>query len=266
VNDWPAMREQARRAHEIGIRCNDADLQALRLAFEGLARTHLGEVAEGTRLLDEAMASAVAGEVATMPTGIIYCRMLCACLDLQDFGRAHEWTKVIEGCPATAGPTERRSSSGRARPRKAPQEALRGVEETATLDLAHAGVACREDPDLLEMSQTSPGPVDLGTTARVVRRQGHGRVEGTATVVEYEPEDLAAWDLRFGAFRLHQRAELLPEQGGAETRLRLSIETSAQGPMRLLVPLLRGRFPQGDDPKPAHHRRAARARGTVTGC
>ena len=100
----------------------------------------------------------------------------------------------------------------------------------------------RWDPDLLEMSQTSPGPVGVGTTARVVRRQGRGRVEGTATVLEYEPDRRAAWDVRFGPFRLDQRAELLPEHGGAATRLRLSVDTSAEGPIRLIVPLLRGRF------------------------
>jgi Polyketide cyclase / dehydrase and lipid transport len=100
----------------------------------------------------------------------------------------------------------------------------------------------RWDPDVLEMSQTSPGPVRVGTTARVVRRQGRGRVEGTATVVELEPDRRAAWDVRFGSFRLNQQAELIPEQGGAATRLRLSIDTRAQGPVRLIVPLLRGRF------------------------
>jgi hypothetical protein len=100
----------------------------------------------------------------------------------------------------------------------------------------------RWDPDLLEMSQTSSGPVGVGTTARVVRRQGRGRVEGTATVREYEPDRRAAWEVRFGPFRLDQRAELIPEQGGAATRLRLSVDTSAEGPIRLLVPFLRGRF------------------------
>ena len=100
----------------------------------------------------------------------------------------------------------------------------------------------RWDPDLLEMSQTSSGPVGVGTTARVVRRQGRGRVEGTATVVDYEPDRRAAWDVRFGPFRLDQRAEFIPEQGGTATRLRLSIDTSAQGPIRMIVPLLRGRF------------------------
>jgi hypothetical protein len=100
----------------------------------------------------------------------------------------------------------------------------------------------RWDPDLVEMSQTSRGPVGIGTTARVVRRQGRRRVEGTATVHAYEPDRLAAWDVRFGPFRLDQRAELIPERGGAATRLRLSIDTTAHGPVRVILPLLRPRF------------------------
>jgi hypothetical protein len=100
----------------------------------------------------------------------------------------------------------------------------------------------RWDPDLLEMRQTSAGPVRPGTTAHVVRRQGRRRVEGTATVTHYEPDRRAAWEVRFGAFALHQAVDLLPEQGGAATRLRLSIETRATGPIRFLLPLLRERF------------------------
>jgi hypothetical protein len=92
------------------------------------------------------------------------------------------------------------------------------------------------------MTQTSPAPVGVGTTARVVRRQGRRRVEGSATVTEYEPDRRAAWEVRFGPFLLRQRAELVPERGGAATRLRLSIETRATGPVRFLVPLLRSRF------------------------
>ena len=100
----------------------------------------------------------------------------------------------------------------------------------------------RWDPDLVEMSQTSRGPVGVGTTARVVRRQGRRRVEGTATVRAYEPDRVAAWDVRIGPFRLDQRAELIPERDGAATRLRLSIDTTADGPIRVMLPLLRPRF------------------------
>lgn len=98
------------------------------------------------------------------------------------------------------------------------------------------------DPDVLEMTQTSPGTVAVGTTAKVVRRQGRGRVEGTATVTQYEPDRAAAWDTRFGAFRLEQRVALNPERGGAATRVRLDITTTATGPVRLMLPLMRGRF------------------------
>jgi hypothetical protein len=67
-------------------------------------------------------------------------------------------------------------------------------------------------------------------------------VEGSATVTEFEPDRRAAWECGFGPFLLRQHAELAPEQGGAATRLRLSIETRATGPVRFLVPLLRRRF------------------------
>jgi len=100
----------------------------------------------------------------------------------------------------------------------------------------------RWDPDLVEMRQTSPGPVGPGTTADVVRRQGRRRVAGTATVTEYQPCRRAAWDVHFGAFSLRQAVDLLPEQSGAATRLRLVIETRAKGPITLVLPLLRGRF------------------------
>ena len=100
----------------------------------------------------------------------------------------------------------------------------------------------RWDPDVLEMTQTSPGPVGVGTTARLVRRQGARTVEGTATVTAYEPDRLAAWDVSFGAFSLRQRAELTVEGAGRATRLRLVIETRARGALKLLVPLMRGRF------------------------
>jgi hypothetical protein len=75
-----------------------------------------------------------------------------------------------------------------------------------------------------------------------VRRQGRRRIEGTATVREYQPARRAAWDVRFESFRLNQRVELIPVQGGVATRLRLSIDTSATGVTAIILPLLRGRF------------------------
>ena len=100
----------------------------------------------------------------------------------------------------------------------------------------------RWDPDVLEMRQTSPGPVGVGTTASVVRRQGKQRVQGTATVTAYEPVRSAAWQVDFGQFELKQEVELVPEEAGTATRVFLSIESTAHGLVGLLLPLMRPRF------------------------
>lgn len=100
----------------------------------------------------------------------------------------------------------------------------------------------RWDPDVVEMTQTSPGPVGVGTTASVVRRQGKRLVEGTATVTAYQPVHSAAWRVDFGQFQLQQDVELVPEEAGAATRLSLCIDTNAHGPLKVLLPLMRPRF------------------------
>jgi hypothetical protein len=106
----------------------------------------------------------------------------------------------------------------------------------------HFGNHPKWDPDVVEMTQTSPGPMRVGTTARVVRRQGRRTVDGTVTVMEFEPNGKAAWDVEFGSFRLRQTVTLLPEDRGTATRLQLSIETVVSGPIKVVMPLLRSRF------------------------
>ena len=151
--DWPAVLETARRLYALGCRCRDADLQALGLTFEGLAETRSGEVAQGTKLLDEAMASAAAGELTTFATGIVYCRMLCACLDLQDFTRAREWTDVIRACGPPAGlgglPGDCRTHRAAVLARSGEwEEGLReaelAIDENETFYMPHMGIAARE--------------------------------------------------------------------------------------------------------------------------
>jgi hypothetical protein len=61
-------------------------------------------------------------------------------------------------------------------------------------------------------------------------------------VTAYEPDRFAAFDVRFGAFALRQQVECNPEEHGQATRLRLTIDSQAAGPLKLLVPLMRSRF------------------------
>jgi len=113
-----------------------------------------------------------------MPTGIIYCRMLCACLDLHDFGRAHEWTQVIDRCAAKPGlgglPGDCRTHRAEVLLKhgafsEGAQEALLAVEETATLDVPHVGIAFRELGDI----RLRQGELD-GAEEALVRAHEYG--------------------------------------------------------------------------------------------
>jgi hypothetical protein len=97
------------------------------------------------------------------------------------------------------------------------------------------------DPAVTAITQTSPGPMGLGTTARLVRTDRGRRVEGTMEVTEYQPVRSFTEVSRFGPFTLHARARLAPV-ASASTRLELVIDTRARGAIRFLLPLMRGTF------------------------
>jgi hypothetical protein len=150
TGEWDTVYENGVLMHEIGCRHRDPDLQALGLTFQGLVLTRRGQIADGTQLLDEAMASATGGELGMMATAIVYSRMMCACLDLHDFRRAAEWTDVVESCRATSGlggfPGDRRTHRAAVLIRRGAwaegeKEALRAVEAT---EAPHTGVALYE--------------------------------------------------------------------------------------------------------------------------
>jgi DNA-binding CsgD family transcriptional regulator len=81
----------AERATEIGQRFGDPDVVAMGIHQHGLALIDAGRVEEGMALLDEAMASVVAGELGTFFTGVVYCNVIAVCLEVSDVGRLGEW-------------------------------------------------------------------------------------------------------------------------------------------------------------------------------
>jgi DNA-binding CsgD family transcriptional regulator len=97
---------RARRATEIGLRFGDPDLVAMGIHLHGIALIDAGQVAEGMALLDEAMTSVVAGELGTFFTGVVYCAVIAACLEVSDVGRLGEWNEAArqwcESLPADA--------------------------------------------------------------------------------------------------------------------------------------------------------------------
>jgi DNA-binding NarL/FixJ family response regulator len=85
----------ATRVVAVAERSGDRDLLALGVLGHGQALLAAGAVGRGVRLLDEAMVVATAPEVSPIVTGIVYCAVIEACMDLFDLRRAAEWTGAL---------------------------------------------------------------------------------------------------------------------------------------------------------------------------
>lgn len=86
----------AREVRRIGLEHGDPTLVAVALNGEGRFRIDRGEVGEGLRLLDEAMAAVMVGDVTPDWMGNIYCNTIAACHVLGDIDRCRRWTDAAE--------------------------------------------------------------------------------------------------------------------------------------------------------------------------
>ena len=93
--DFTATHATMERAAAIGERFNDRDLVTLARHGQGRALIHLGHVAEGVTLLDEAMVAVTSGEVFPIIVGTVYCSVISACHEMFDLRRAQEWTEAL---------------------------------------------------------------------------------------------------------------------------------------------------------------------------
>jgi DNA-binding CsgD family transcriptional regulator len=102
--DAAASHDAFSQAAEIARRFGDRDLASLACHGRGRALIRLGHIAEGVALIDEAMASVIAGDVTPILAGDIYCSVLEACQEIFDLRRAYEWTTSLAGwCAAQPG-------------------------------------------------------------------------------------------------------------------------------------------------------------------
>jgi DNA-binding CsgD family transcriptional regulator/tetratricopeptide (TPR) repeat protein len=85
----------AAEAAAIGERFHDADLFALATHDHGLLLIDQGRVAEGLRLLDEAMVAVTAGELSPIVNGYVYCGVILGCRVAHEPRRAQEWTAAL---------------------------------------------------------------------------------------------------------------------------------------------------------------------------
>ncbi|MFD4141293.1 response regulator transcription factor [Streptomyces sp. NPDC058572] len=82
----------ADRMAGIARRCGSADLVAMSTQAQASVLLAEGRVAAGLALLDDAMCSAMAGELSSLFTGWLYCLGLQQCMACADLERAVEWT------------------------------------------------------------------------------------------------------------------------------------------------------------------------------
>jgi DNA-binding CsgD family transcriptional regulator len=126
----------AERAVQIAGRVRDPNLTPMATHTLGLALLAAGRVAEGLPLLDEAMTAAIAGEMDDYFTGVVYCNVIDACLQVADVRRAGEWSRA-----ATAWCDSLREGSiytGLCRVNRAEVAALRGAWEQAEAEALRA--------------------------------------------------------------------------------------------------------------------------------
>jgi len=157
-------------AYELGQKFGDRDLQAMALTGKGKLAVLTGEVDKGLKLLDEATAAAMAGELNPSATGLIYCCTISSCQELGDYRRAGEWTDAAnrwcDGLDVSGPP-------GECRVHRAQIMRFRGDWPKAE---AQAIAACEELHDYNRFV-TSAGYYEIG---EIRRRRGDFAAADTA--------------------------------------------------------------------------------------
>lgn len=100
ASDLAAAETKADEALEIGRQLEDADIELLARAQQGLVQLMRGDVQAGMRLLEATAVAATTGEISDPAyAGYACCYLITACHEVRDIGRASEWcTKLDDHC------------------------------------------------------------------------------------------------------------------------------------------------------------------------
>jgi DNA-binding CsgD family transcriptional regulator len=220
TGDLERSVSRARDATEIGHRVGHRDVIAVGIHAEGLALIASGGVSEGVALLDEAMTSVLAGELSPFFTGVVYCDVIEACLQLGDVRRAGEWSEAARAWCTTVPP-------------ESPFPALCRVNRAELAILRGAWSDAEAEAELASEELSRIDPADSGSAWYLVgeARRRAGNVDGAENAfaksrdLGFDPQP--GWAL----LRLAQRkadsaaralrAALAAEQGNPFRRARL---------------------------------------------
>lgn len=95
TGDMPGARQWARRAIEVGSKCDPAAYAIGRVAEARLLILD-GDVQQGLALLDEVGVAIVSGDLDPLSTGVAYCELVCALQGAAQYDVAEEWTEAME--------------------------------------------------------------------------------------------------------------------------------------------------------------------------
>jgi DNA-binding NarL/FixJ family response regulator len=164
TGDYTAVCDAAAEAVAIAERFGDRDLFALGAHVHGNALISLGSIAEGFKLLDEAMLAAIGDELSPVVTGVVYCGAIAGCEEAFDVRRAREWTGALsrwwEAQPDMVAFT------GRCLAHRAEILQLRGAWAEALEEALRARERCERAMNLLAAGQAAY------QQAEILRRRG----------------------------------------------------------------------------------------------
>jgi DNA-binding CsgD family transcriptional regulator len=232
----------AQRAIALGQQFGDPDLVALGRYIEGRLLVRQGAVHDGMATLDEAMLSAMQGELGPMATGQVYCNVIAACQELGDLRRAGEWTEALRGwCasqPASVFPglcRAHRAEVLRARGAwdEAEREALQASEDLretmpvfASEALYQLGEVQRQRGDLDAAEQTFRRANDLGfepqpglALVRLARGNAGAAAASMRSALSQEPNRLRRARLLSAHVEIAIAGDDLPTARGAAEEL-----------------------------------------------
>jgi len=221
----------AERAATIGLQFENRDVWALGIHIQGLVLIDRGEIADGLALLDEAMTSVVAGELSSFFTGVVYCNVIEACLELADLRRAGEWSEAArawcEGLPPES------PYPGICRINRAEVQTLRGAWPEAEAE------ASRASTELMSFDPIAAAQAFYGT-GEIRRRMGNfaGAEESFARAHEigFDPQPgLALLRLAQGRAEAARTGLRLALSGETGSRMRRARLLAAQVDVELVV-------------------------------
>jgi len=95
--DAVAARRRVARAVALAAQHKMADLEALSVSLEGLARLGTGDIRGGVRCLDKAAAIVMSGEVHNLTAeALTLCQLMAGCERIKDYDRARQWCARVK--------------------------------------------------------------------------------------------------------------------------------------------------------------------------